>query len=94
MSGQHPSISSPIPNYALSGKTYQTENDVEESYKCFVMCQLEKKCKSFNFSKKEKICELNTGTKKEFPRNYGPRPNYSYFQVSRGVIKVTRHGEL
>jgi hypothetical protein len=32
--------------------------------------QLDKRCKSFNFSKKLKLCELNSGTKKEFPGNF------------------------
>ena len=93
-SGQHPSISSPVPNYALSGKAFQTEMEVTESYKCLIMCQLDAKCKSFNFSKKYKICELNTGTKKEFPRRYGARNEYSYFQMSEGVVKVARRNEL
>ncbi len=93
-SGQNPSITLPVANYALSGKTFQTETEVAESYKCLVMCQTDAKCKSFNFSKKDKICELNTATKKEFPRNYIPRKGYSYFQMNSGTIKVARRSEL
>ena len=88
--GQHPAFSSAVPNYALSDKIFQTETEVAESYKCLVMCQLDTRCKSFNFSQKEKICEMNTATKKEFPRSYGPRNNYSYYHLSSGIIKVAR----
>ncbi|CAB3991548.1 Pancreatic secretory granule membrane major glyco GP2 [Paramuricea clavata] len=88
--GQHPAISSAVPNYALSDKIFQTETEVVESYQCLVMCQLDTQCKSFNFSQKEKICEMNTATKKEFPRSYGPRNNYSYYHLSSGIVKVAR----
>ncbi|CAB4019502.1 Hypothetical predicted protein [Paramuricea clavata] len=88
--GQHPAISSAVPNYALSDKIFQTETEVAKSYQCLVMCQLDTRCKSFNFSQKEKICEMNTATKKEFPRSYGPRNNYSYYHLSSGIIKVAR----
>ncbi len=89
-SGHQPAISMPVRNQALFDKILQIETEVAESYKCLVMCQLDARCKSFNFSQKYKICELNTATKKEFPRNYRPRDEYSYFQMSSGILKVVR----
>ncbi|XP_028405888.1 uncharacterized protein LOC114528449 [Dendronephthya gigantea] len=85
--GQSPAISHPSrPNHALHGKTFKTELEVTESYHCLAMCQLHAQCKSFNFSKKYKICELNTSTRKEFPKNYLGRSRYSYFPMDRGIV--------
>ena len=89
----NPTIASPVANHALSQKAFQTETEVQESYKCLMMCQLAPQCKSFNFSKKLKICEMNTATKNEFPRNYGLREDYEYYHMGKGIV-IAAKGEL
>ena len=91
--GMNPAIASPKYGYALSGSVFRTESDVKESYHCLLMCQIASTCKSFNFSRKEKICELNSATKKGFPKNYTARSGYDYYQFGKGMV-VTRKGEL
>ena len=74
-----------VTNHALSQKVLHIETEVLESYKCLGMCHIEPRCKSVNFSKKLKLCELNTATKKEFPGNYGPSENYDYYGMGKGM---------
>ena len=83
----------PMYGHALSGSVFRTETEVRESHDCLVMCQILSNCKSFNFSKKKKMCELNSSTKKESPANYGARSDYDYYQFGKGVL-VARKGEL
>ena len=73
--------------HALSKKTFHTEENLQESYECLMLCQLDKRCMSFNFSKKLQICELNSGTKKEFPGNIASNMDFDYHQINYGIIK-------
>jgi hypothetical protein len=86
-------IASPKYGHALSGNVFRTETDVEESHHCLLMCQISPNCKSFNFSRKEKVCELNSATKKDFPKSYGARSGYDHYQFGKGMV-VTRRGDL
>ena len=52
-----------------------------------MVCQLDKRCKSFNFSKKLKLCELNSGTKKEFPRNFVSNMDFDYYHIKHGIVR-------
>ena len=83
--GVNPVIASPKTNHALSEKVLQTEADILESYQCLMMCQLEPRCQSFNFSKRWKICEMSSATKREFPRNFFSRADYNYYDVDKAV---------
>jgi hypothetical protein len=89
----NPAIASPKYGFTLLGSVFQTETDVQESFNCLIMCQVSPTCKSFNFSKKKKVCELNSATKKEFPQNYVGRSDYDYYQFGKGMV-VSRGGEL
>jgi hypothetical protein len=74
-------------HHALSGKTFHTEEYFEESYECLMVCQLDKRCKSFNFSKKLKLCELNSGTKKESPGNFVSNMDFDYYHIKHGIVR-------
>ena len=52
-----------------------------------MLCQLDNRCKSFNFSKKLQICELNTGTKKEFPKKILSNTDYDYYEMKYGIVR-------
>ena len=81
----NPAIVYPIKNHALHQKVLQTETEIEESH-CLLICQLESRCKSFNFSKKLAICELNSASKKEFPENFARHTDYDYYHMGKGMI--------
>ena len=89
----NPSIASPEHGHILSGSVSRREMGIKKSYDCLLMCQLVPECKSFNFSKKEEVCELNGATKKEFPANFVVRNDYDYYQLVKGIV-VIRIGEL
>ena len=88
-----PGMTSATRQHALSGKAFHTEENLQESGECLTLCMLENQCKSFNFSKKLQLCELNSATKKEYPRNFAPNMDFDYYQISQGILKVAR-GEL
>ena len=78
---------SSTPKHALSGKTFHSENEFKESYECLMLCQLDRRCKSFNFSQKLQICELNTGTKKQFPKKFISNTDYDYYEMKYGIVR-------
>lgn len=78
-------MASSVTNHALSKNVFHSEREVQESYQCLMMCQLDPRCRSFNFSLELKVCELNTATKKEFPGNYGFQKDYDYYDITSGI---------
>ena len=85
--GLRPLMTSSKRHFTLSEKTFHTEENFQESFECLVLCQMDNRCKSFNFSKKLQLCELNSATKKEFPGNLVSSKDFDHYHVNRGVVK-------
>lgn len=73
-------------DYALTNHVLQREEDIEDSTDCLLMCSVITSCKSFNFSTKERICELNSSSKKESPKAFASRSGFRYFEKGKGLI--------
>lgn len=54
---------------ALKGHTYKSKR-VQNPYECWVFCDSEVTCKSYNYVKTGKICELNYITEEEKPEDF------------------------
>ena len=78
-------MASPIAKHVVTGGVFQTEVEVKQAYQCFIMCQIDARCKSFNFSRKLKICELSSTSKKTTPTKYISHVDYNYYEMTDGV---------
>lgn len=86
----HPVMSSPVTHHALFQNVFHTELNVAHSYECLLVCHLEPKCKSFNFSPSLKTCDLNSATRGDFPARFVYHKNYDYYHMESGVITAAK----
>ena len=81
-------------NHALFHHVWEIEKGVKDSSRCMIMCALVSTCRSFNYSDKEKVCELNSSTKKKHSSDFKGRHGYDYFIKGGGVINKRFTGDL
>ena len=81
-------------DHALFNHVLLTETDVKDSPQCMIMCALKNTCQSFNYSDKEKVCELNGSTKQKHLQDFLPRAGYHYFMKGKGVVNKRFAGDL
>ena len=62
-----------------------TRRNILKNY--IMVCQLDKRCKSFNFCKKLKLCELNSGTKEEFLGNFASNMDIDCYHIKHGIVR-------
>ena len=61
---------------------------------CDILCEREIICQSYNFNRKEQICELNNRTKDARPENFRSDPAWFYIRRLNGRGKnLTKHFE-
>ena len=61
---------------------------------CDILCEREIICQSYNFNRKEQICELNNRTKDARPENFRSDPAWFYIRRLNGRGKYsTMHFE-
>ena len=61
---------------------------------CDILCEREIICQSYNFNRKEQICELNNRTKDARPENFRSDPAWFYIRRLNGRGKYsTKHFE-
>ena len=91
----NPSIASKVggSDRALINHVLQREEEIQDSTDCLLMCSVAPSCKSFNHSKKEKMCELNSSSKRKSPKDFASRSGFVYFEKGKGMV-VRRINEL
>lgn len=55
--------------FRLVSHVMYTEDEVPDVFTCMNYCQLYDGCKSFNFSREKKICEMNNATTNAFRKD-------------------------
>jgi len=74
----------------LRGHTFNTSK-VGWPVGCYLMCEEEVTCQSYNFDIDHKVCELNKRTKEARPEDFMPDQTRFYMKraINRGTLKVT-----
>jgi hypothetical protein len=73
----------------LIGHVMYSEAGVQKEFICMNYCILYSECKSFNFSKEKKICELNNATRREYPDEFMKNDTFAYYEkLCFDTIKV------
>ena len=67
---------------ALKGYTFNTLKSIS-TFECLVYCHHDDRCQSYNYVKKENICEMNNRTKEAKPEQFVSDPDRFY--VKRGA---------
>ena len=62
---------------------------VDAPHICDILCEREITCQSYNFNRKEKICELNYRTKEARPENFRSDPPWFYIRRLNGRGKYS-----
>ena len=70
----------------LRGHTFKTSK-VELPEHCYLMCEEEVTCQSYNFVIGHKVCELNNRTKEARPEDF--RPDQTRFYMKRAKNRGT-----
>ena len=84
---QCPTAGNSIGGMFLRGHTFKSTK-VGWSGGCYLKCEEEVKCQSYNFVIGDKVCELNNRTKEARPEDF--KPDQTRFYVKR----VTNRGTL
>ena len=77
-----------IRGMALKGFVFKRKS-VEAPHLCDILCEREITCQSYNFNRKEKICELNYRTKEARPENFRSDPPWFYIRRLNGRGKYS-----
>ena len=72
-----------IHGMALKGFIFKRMT-VEAPHICDILCEREIICQSYNFNRKEQICELNNRTKDARPENFRSDPAWFYIRRLNG----------
>ncbi|XP_031564719.1 uncharacterized protein LOC116300091 [Actinia tenebrosa] len=67
----------------IIGHVMYTEAYVPDVFTCMNYCQLYNGCKSFNFSREKKICELNNATGREHHDGFHKKSSFVYYEKMR-----------
>ena len=82
-----------IRGMALKGFVFKRMT-VAAPHICDILCEREITCQSYNFNRKEQICELNNRTKDARPENFRSDPAWFYIRRLNGRGKYsTMHFE-
>ena len=82
-----------IRGMALKGLAFE-RMAVAAPHICDILCEREIICQSYNFNRKEQICELNNRTKDARPENFRSDPAWFYIRRLNGRGKYsTMHFE-
>ena len=79
---QCPTAENSIGGMFLRGHTFKTTK-VGCPGGCYVMCEEELKCQSYNFVIGHKVCELNNRTKEARPEDFKPDQGRFYMKQAR-----------
>ena len=76
-------------NTALVNHVVAKDHGIEDTSQCLIVCMMNK-CRSFNFDKLEKICEVNNVTRDEYPRDLSAKPGFQYYHPMKQPIVVNK----
>ena len=79
-SGSIPRIVTIANGYALDGFLEASHMDVASTTKCSALCINSPQCLSMNYSREERVCELNSSTKYKQPNAFSGRSGFVYFE--------------
>ena len=65
-------------NTALVNHVVAKVHGMEDTTQCMTVCMMNK-CRSFNFDKVEKICEVSDVTRDEHPRDLTAKAGFQYY---------------
>ena len=82
-----PMVFAPVggPNIALLNHVITTEEQIETSPQCMIVCMMNK-CQSFNFSSSKKVCMVNDKTKDDHPLDFTSKQAYRYYHPMNNPI--------
>ena len=75
---------------ALVNHVIATEHGIEDSGKCLIVCMMTK-CRSLNYDKTEKICEVNDVTKDDYPRDLSAKAGFQYYHPMSQPVLVKKY---
>ncbi|XP_031553778.1 uncharacterized protein LOC116290808 [Actinia tenebrosa] len=64
----------------LVGHVMYSEAEVQKDLICLNYCIILNDCKSFNYSKEKKICEINNATRQEYPEAFVKNDAFAYYE--------------
>ena len=76
-------------NTALVNHVIAKHHGIEDTSQCLIVCMMSK-CRSLNFDKLEKICEVNDVTKDEYPRDLTAKAGFQYYHPMRQPLVVNK----
>ena len=84
---QCPTVGNSIRGMFLRGHMFKTIK-VGWPAGCYLMCEEEVTCQSYNFVIGHKVCELNNRTKEARPEDFKPDPSRFYMEraITRGTL--------
>ncbi|CAB3988799.1 Pancreatic secretory granule membrane major glyco GP2 [Paramuricea clavata] len=76
-------------NTALVNHVIAKDDGIEDTSQCLIVCMMNK-CRSLNFDKLNKICEVNDVTKDEYPRDLSAKPGFQYYHPMGQPVVVNK----
>jgi hypothetical protein len=86
-----PRLFTPVggPNTALVDHVVAKVDGIEDTAQCMTVCMMNK-CRSFNFEKVRKICEVNDVTRDEYPRDLTAKSGFQYYHPMGKTLLVKK----
>ena len=78
-------------NSALVNHVVAKDHGIEDTTQCMTVCMMNK-CRSFNFDKVEKICEVSNATRDDFPRDLTTKAGFQYYHPMGQTFLVNKGG--
>ena len=76
-------------NTALVNHVVAKEDGIKDTAQCLTVCMMNK-CRSLNFDKSEKICEVNDVTRDEYPRDLSAKAGFQYYHPMKQPVLVNK----
>ena len=70
---------------ALVNHVIAKENGIDDTAQCLIVCMMNK-CRSLNYHKLQKVCEVNNATRDDYPRDLSAKPGFQYYHPMKKPV--------
>ena len=87
-----PSFFAPVggSDTALINHVIAKERGIEDTTQCLIVCMMNR-CRSLNYDKTEKICEVNDVTKDDYPRDLSAKAGFQHYHPMKQPVVVKKY---
>lgn len=65
------------------------DDGIDDTSQCLIVCMMNK-CRSFNYDKTEKVCEVNDATRDENPRDLSGKSGFQYYHPMKTPVVLNK----